>query len=288
MEGQVHQFGAPGSPSVIKIRPFQVAVLKTREILCIPRFLIARWNIRVKHVYEGLLWVGAPQVDPGFTGYLYCPIYNLSGRDVFIRQGEALALMDFVKTTAVEENSIKYHQKTERLILEDYVEELESGLFNEVKGRLDSFEDDLRANEKTVIAFASTVFGVLALGVTILFTASIDDKFSFLEVSPLATSIFFALAIFGAVSSIFAMLQRRSYVAKIGVRRRWYQSSLLILFCILGLSVFAGNEFYSYEARKRSEFGDQFNMVSKRMDEALKRIDVLQKEIRFLREKITK
>ena len=30
----------------ITIPPFEVAVLKTAEVLCLPRYLIARWNIR--------------------------------------------------------------------------------------------------------------------------------------------------------------------------------------------------------------------------------------------------
>jgi deoxycytidine triphosphate deaminase len=54
----------------ITIPPFEVAVLKTGEIIRLPRFMIARWNIRVKHAYSGLLWVGGPQVDPGYVGFL--------------------------------------------------------------------------------------------------------------------------------------------------------------------------------------------------------------------------
>jgi deoxycytidine triphosphate deaminase len=66
----------------IIIPPFEVAVIKTRETLCLPRYLIARWNIRVIHAYSGLLWVGGPQVDPGYVGHLFCPIYNLSDKPV--------------------------------------------------------------------------------------------------------------------------------------------------------------------------------------------------------------
>ena len=47
-----------------------------------PRFLIGRWNIRVTVAYKGLLWVGGPQVDPGWVGHLFCPIYNLSDQEV--------------------------------------------------------------------------------------------------------------------------------------------------------------------------------------------------------------
>ena len=66
------------------LKPHQVAVIKTYEKVNIPRFLVARWNLRVKWVYEGLLWVGGPQVDPGWEGHLYCPIYNLAEREVVI------------------------------------------------------------------------------------------------------------------------------------------------------------------------------------------------------------
>jgi deoxycytidine triphosphate deaminase len=83
----------------VTIPPFEVAVLKTAEVLCLPRYIIARWNIRVKHAYSGLLWVGGPQVDPGYVGHLFCPIYNLSDKPVTLHLGEPLAVMDFVKTT---------------------------------------------------------------------------------------------------------------------------------------------------------------------------------------------
>jgi deoxycytidine triphosphate deaminase len=81
------------------IEPHQVAIVKTREKLNIPRFLIARWNLTVSRVYEGLLWVGALQVDPGWVGYLPCPLYNMSDKPVELRYGEKLFTIDFVRTT---------------------------------------------------------------------------------------------------------------------------------------------------------------------------------------------
>ena len=77
----------------------QVAVVKTHEVVNIPRFLIARWNLRVKWVYEGLLWTGGPQVDPGWQGHLYCPIYNLAERQIVIPHKERVFTMDFALTT---------------------------------------------------------------------------------------------------------------------------------------------------------------------------------------------
>jgi hypothetical protein len=40
---------ADQSTGLITIPPFDGVVLKTVEVLCLPRFMIARWNIRVKH-----------------------------------------------------------------------------------------------------------------------------------------------------------------------------------------------------------------------------------------------
>ena len=81
------------------LEPHQVAVVSTREVLRIPRFLVARWSIRVRKIYEGLLWTGGLQVDPGWVGHLFCPIYNLAEREVELRSGQGMFTIDFIRTT---------------------------------------------------------------------------------------------------------------------------------------------------------------------------------------------
>ena len=90
----------------------QVAIVKTHEIVNIPRFLIGRWNLRVKWVYEGLLWTGGPQVDPGWQGALYCPVYNLAERQVVIPHKERFFTMDFARTTPFQEAPTTYGPKS--------------------------------------------------------------------------------------------------------------------------------------------------------------------------------
>ncbi len=97
--GGRHQLVSCSSP--LKLEPHQVAVVSTREVLRIPRFLVARWSIRVQKIYEGLLWTGGPQVDPGWAGQLFCPIYNLAEREVELRFEDALFTIDFIRTTPV-------------------------------------------------------------------------------------------------------------------------------------------------------------------------------------------
>ncbi len=81
------------------LEPHQVAVVSTREVVRMPRFLIGRWSLRVRNIYEGLLWTGGPQVDPGWAGQLFCPIYNLAERAIELRAGQPLFTIDFTRTT---------------------------------------------------------------------------------------------------------------------------------------------------------------------------------------------
>jgi deoxycytidine triphosphate deaminase len=83
----------------IVVQPFEVVIIQTLERLNMPEFMIARWNVAVGQAYQGFLWVGAAQVDPGFKGYLCCPIYNLSDKPRTLKRGQSLAVIDFVSTT---------------------------------------------------------------------------------------------------------------------------------------------------------------------------------------------
>lgn len=96
----------------LRLLPHQMALVETLEEVRLPRFLIARWNLKVPRVYEGLLWVGALQVDPGWQGHLSCPIYNMSNSEVRLKFKDELFAMDFVRTTPyVAPSSKAYLQK---------------------------------------------------------------------------------------------------------------------------------------------------------------------------------
>lgn len=290
IEGVFHKFGDKNSPNYIEIKPFQVAVLKTKEILCIPRFLIARWNIRVKHVYDGLLWVGAPQVDPGYKGYLFCPIYNLSGKNVVIKEAEPLALMDFVKTTPFNKGQSKeYPFNSKRLIIEDYVHGLESGLFSEVKGRLDEFDRELRGNEKTIIGFASTVFAVLALVVTLIVSFVVGGQSKFTIDVSFLLSFCVWVSSFGAIVSLFILLSRRAYLSRrsdinlqsyIKHKKLWYWSPRfgipmsLLVSCVIGagfLGVAKNSDYFSNP--EIQEIRSQTDSIERRLEELKLELD---------------
>jgi deoxycytidine triphosphate deaminase len=74
-----------------------IAYLKLEPYFQFPNYIAARFNLQIKHVYRGLLVGTGPLVDPGYTGFLYLPIHNLTDEDYEIAYGEPLIWMEFTK-----------------------------------------------------------------------------------------------------------------------------------------------------------------------------------------------
>jgi deoxycytidine triphosphate deaminase len=151
----------------IRIKPFEVAVIKTSETLNLPPFLIARWNIQVSRAYQGLLWVGGPQVDAGYVGHLFCPIYNLSDEEVLLHQGEPIAVIDFVKTTAFHKDSKAYLKDgalPDRILFEDYLpQKLKSALATKAEQEIGKFKTRLETMQTRMDLFVTITFAIIAL-----------------------------------------------------------------------------------------------------------------------------
>ena len=193
MDGEIHELSDTVGKNEIVIPPFQVVVIKTRETINMPRFLIARWNIRVELAYKGLLWVGGPQVDAGFVGYLACPVYNLSNKEVRLSYGDPIAVIDFVRTSSFTEGeSLIYRDiPPERFMFEDYrPRELNSALYEVATKSVKDFRDQLSKGQATTeaaikdiqtrvdyfVLITFTVIAVLFAAVTIFVTRA--EQFS--------------------------------------------------------------------------------------------------------------
>jgi deoxycytidine triphosphate deaminase len=198
----------------ITIPPFEVAVIKTAETLSLPRYLIARWNIRVRHAYSGLLWVGGPQVDPGYVGHLFCPIYNLSDKSVTLYLGDPLALMDFQKTTPFDkrkppEELKRYSFPPKRLVIQDYeIDDLKSALFTRAGRKLEEFEDSIRALETRFVTFTQLSFAIFA-GVIALLALSAKAAEQFVVSASLVGAVTIGMATWAVLLALFANLQFR-------------------------------------------------------------------------------
>jgi deoxycytidine triphosphate deaminase len=92
----------PQGSLVVPPNSFVIAGLK--EKLVLPHWCAVRFGLRVAYVYEGLLMGAGPQVDPGFEGYLGCPLHNLTNCNIKIKLGEPFAWIDFTKTSRLGQN----------------------------------------------------------------------------------------------------------------------------------------------------------------------------------------
>lgn len=88
-----------GQQDTFYMDPNSIVYVSTAESLNLPYYIAARFNLRVKWVYKGILLGTGPQVEPGFRGRLSCPLFNLTDRPIKIKLGDEFATIDFERTT---------------------------------------------------------------------------------------------------------------------------------------------------------------------------------------------
>jgi deoxycytidine triphosphate deaminase len=307
----------------ITIPPFEVAVIKTGEILRLPRYMIARWNIRVRHAYSGLLWVGGPQVDPGYVGHLFCPIYNLSDKPVTLNLGDTLALMDFQKTTVFDKEKpkdelVRYAFPPQRVILEDYgIDDLKSALFTKAGRKLDEFEESIKNLESRFVTFTQISFAIFALVIGLLALSSKSSSETTLlsaswvgaatvamSVSAILIALFSNLQwrLVRLVSDRYAVMGNRARETQEFLRKKWWVG----IFATVAVALAVGIAVYlavdpMFTAVRRQQVVTQTDLdtstasISKNIDDILKRLntvevqrDEAQRETQLIRAEIAK
>ena len=156
--------------SKVILKPFEVAIIQTYEIVNIPKDIIGRWNIKVSSAYDGLIWVGGPQVDPGYCGYLYCPVYNMSDKEIVLEFKKDIATMDFVQTTESNNENNIFNKKIKPF---DYYKnkQLKSALTTHVQKKIDEmdeFKDKMEERLHKLQTTFLTVIGALFATLSIL------------------------------------------------------------------------------------------------------------------------
>ncbi|MBO3461661.1 hypothetical protein G7B40_015405 [Aetokthonos hydrillicola Thurmond2011] len=79
------------------LRKNSIAFVTLEPIFRLPDYIALRFNLKITHVYRGLLLGTGPLVDPGFVGRLSIPLHNLTTNDYIFRGGEPLIWIEFTK-----------------------------------------------------------------------------------------------------------------------------------------------------------------------------------------------
>lgn len=188
----------------LQIDPYDVVIIQTAERLRVPRFMIARWNIKVRLAYEGLLWVGAAQVDPGYVGHLACPIYNLSTRAVRIRRNDKLALIDFVKTTRYDESDCKRYSPKSNAPegIDDFIGQGIESALSKYDEQIENLDKDVQGSRLQLGYFTTLIFTFLG----VLFAVLLAEKE--IELPEWSSSVLILSLAFSIVALILSCRRR--------------------------------------------------------------------------------
>ena len=86
-----------GEGDYFDLQPNSIAFVTMEPEFHIPVYLALRFNLKIKHIYKGLLLGTGPLVDPGFEGRLSIPLHNLTNNTYRFKYGDTLITMEFTK-----------------------------------------------------------------------------------------------------------------------------------------------------------------------------------------------
>ncbi|GHT84565.1 hypothetical protein FACS1894137_07780 [Spirochaetia bacterium] len=88
----------------------------------IPDYMALRFNLKIKHIYKGLLLGTGPLVDPGFVGKLSIPLHNLTANRYKFNIRDKLIKMEFTKLSEnpAWSSKVQYRKDESFVILNDY------------------------------------------------------------------------------------------------------------------------------------------------------------------------
>lgn len=82
---------------IFTLKRNSIAFVQVEPEFRLPNYIALRFNLKITHVYRGLLLGTGPLVDPGFAGRLFIPLHNLTNDDYEFVSGKGLIWMEFTK-----------------------------------------------------------------------------------------------------------------------------------------------------------------------------------------------
>ena len=92
-----HEVTLDSEEKYFDLLPNAIAFVTLEPTFRIPSYLALRFNLKIKHIYKGLLLGTGPLVDPCFVGKLSIPLHNLTRNTYRFHGGEELITLEFTK-----------------------------------------------------------------------------------------------------------------------------------------------------------------------------------------------
>jgi len=86
----------------IILKPNSITYITLEPTFRMPDYLIFRFNLKISHVYKGLLLGTGPIVDPGFCGKLSLPLHNLTANEYVFSHLDDIISLEITKLSTNE------------------------------------------------------------------------------------------------------------------------------------------------------------------------------------------
>ncbi|MCM1218962.1 MAG: hypothetical protein NC548_31155 [Lachnospiraceae bacterium] len=83
----------------ITLEPNSITYVTLEPVFRLPAYIVARFNLKIKLIYQGLLLGTGPIIDPCFQGKLSIPLHNLTENSYVLNGGDSLIAMEFTKVS---------------------------------------------------------------------------------------------------------------------------------------------------------------------------------------------
>ncbi|WP_373990953.1 hypothetical protein [Duganella sp. BuS-21] len=142
------------------IPPHAVCFILSTELIELPKNITAKVSLRMTHIYAGMVLTSQPPFDPGYKGRVVVMLHNLSSEPFYLRSGDRLATIEFVRLSLSTTNA-KPHRSVQTL-QEQLPKPLVSSLSDIAKISTAASQkvDLFAAQMMTVVALIVAVFAV--------------------------------------------------------------------------------------------------------------------------------
>jgi deoxycytidine triphosphate deaminase len=162
-QGRYHTLAADNP--VLVIPPYSFALVQAREQARLPRFIVATFDIRVSLFFSGVILSNGPQVDPGYSGALFCMLHNASGTPVGINRNDHFSSIQFQTLATNSAGYIAGYQNKKDF--KDFLtgsDSIKPGgqIYEHVNSIGENLKSDFRSLKWNVIATTVAVVAVIA------------------------------------------------------------------------------------------------------------------------------
>lgn len=103
-----------GIESELRLKPNSVAFVTLEPVFQVPDYLVLRFNLKISHIYKGLLLGTGPIIDPGFQGRLSIPLHNLTSREYVFHENDEIISLEVTKMSPYRELGLCDNERQEK------------------------------------------------------------------------------------------------------------------------------------------------------------------------------